>query len=233
MSLPIPGGPVLPWPTTSTSSSIREPKWKFRRSGVSRRTVQGLGPSSIRPLARRIALDALPERLLLIERQLGKATFGSPLHRAIAAFELVVRRAKCLFRREAVCAHEIDRGEKKIARFFQSLIRCSFYQFADLLEQLGSRPAGVGPVETVARRPLLELFGAKQARERPRHAIHRAGFAPARPLGRLELFPSAFLARLRFVSKNVGVAGFHLVGNRSDHVVEGEMAGFFGDPGVK
>src|SRR5690606_20225962 len=148
MSSPIKAVPVPPWPNTSASTSTREPKSTLQRPGDNLSRVQGLPPPGTRRLIRRIARHALPERPRPIERDSGETALRSLFHRAVTAFELVVRIAQRLFRRETVGAHEIDSGEKKIARFFQLLIGRSFHQFADLLEQLGSRPAGIGPVET-------------------------------------------------------------------------------------
>src|SRR5690606_5373539 len=128
-------------------------------------------------------------------------------HRAIAALELIVRRAERIFGGNAVGTDQVDRREQEIARFFQPFIGRSFSQFTDFLEQFVGWPRDVRPVETVACRALLELFRTKQRRKRPGDSVHGASCADVRTLGRLEFLPPAFLARSMLVIENMRMAG--------------------------
>ena len=59
---------------------------------------------------------------LLIQRQPGDGAAGDIFHRAVTAFELVVRGAQGFFRIDAIGAHQIDRGEQQIAGFLDAPI---------------------------------------------------------------------------------------------------------------
>src|SRR5690606_6261114 len=112
MSSPTPMGPVPRWPPISESASIRRPKSQYRLSAAKTRKARVPGPRGTGPLAARIPLDTLPERFVRLEGQFGEAAISRQLHRAVAAFELVVRGTQRVFRGKAVCPDEIDRREQ-------------------------------------------------------------------------------------------------------------------------
>src|SRR5690606_35381394 len=87
------------------------------------------------------------------------------------------------------------------------------------------------PVESDTRGTLLQLFGAHQCRQRPRHAVERAGGSFAGALGRLDGFPACVAAFSGWwcASEDMRMARLELVRNRPGDVVEVEQAGFFGN----
>ena len=142
-------------------------------------------------------------------------------------------------------AREIGADEQQVPDFIlqavagSAVVRCICHglelhsYFLDFLVQFGDHRFRAGPVETDARRAVLELhralpFGhaARDAGEHGRVAIAGSG-----AFGMLERFP---VARLRIgigdigVAENVRMPAPHLVGDRFDDPVEIECATLLG-----
>src|SRR5690606_34510734 len=90
-----------------------------RRGGAEAFFARKNPPPPPGPRSGLLTLDPLPQRFLRIERERSEAAIGQIFHRPIAPLELVIRRSQRIFGRDAVCAHEVDRGEQKISSFFQ------------------------------------------------------------------------------------------------------------------
>ena len=101
-------------------------------------------------------------RFLLGERQIGKPPSGTSFHGAITPLELGIAAAQRFLGVYSIRSHQIDRGEKEIAGFFQNLVRGSVAKFLDLLYDLGLRAPSIGPIETLARGAFLELLRAHE-----------------------------------------------------------------------
>ena len=94
-----------------------------------------------------------------------------------------------------------------------------------LLVDLEARSRGVGPVEADAGGPALDLLGALEGGEGEGDAGERAFVLVDLALRRLERLPARALRRL---AEDMGMAPYHLGGNRRYDVSQVERAGLLG-----
>ncbi|KCW98283.1 hypothetical protein DK27_11175 [Xanthomonas arboricola pv. pruni] len=186
------------------------------------------------------ALDLLPQRLLLLQRQRGQGgavRLRPRFHRAKAALELEIGMAQRRTHVDPGVARQVGADEQHITELvFQPRLvvgdratRELHAQFLDFFLQLFQHRGRAGPIEADPRRARLQLGGALPFRQAACDAgkcgvvlmARRATFVA------LDLLPVGAY-RLRIVGtllgKHVRVATHQLVAERGDHVGESERA---------
>lgn len=112
-----------------------------------------------------------------------------------------------------VVPRQVDRREQQIADLRFNLIERRIGDLVQLFQQLGADIFNIVPVKSDPLRPLLELFGAGERRQRQGDARQCRVIATMRfgALGGLDLVPA--WRRLAISPEHMGVASDHLATN--------------------
>src|SRR3546814_4686897 len=101
---------------------------------------------------------------------------------------------------------------------------CRIGHLGQFFGDLVARAVRIGPVETDARSPILQLLGAEQGGQRQRDARERAAGACGGAFVCLDRFPLPANIVGLAVAEDVRMAAFHLVADRLGDIVEPEQA---------